>query len=588
MQNSKFKILLLIHSLDLGGAEKQTLSLSRFINKSDQFKSIVYSLYPTKIFFKKYMKKNNIKYQIDNTKSNKIDNLIEFIKKEGVDLVHYQFCGDGGGLFGIYRQIPEKLFKQNVPTIETIRSSVVGNKDCLSSLSVSKYVHNLQTKEIKSSVFYEGIDYPKKLTFKNSKKRVVFYGRFAQSKGVYDFIEIAKELQSKNKNVEFYIVGSGEEKQNIIKKIKKSNIVLKTAFEDFFKFFTSNTICFFPTYFDAFPTTIKECMAYGIPVIAYNTGGISELILDHKTGFLIKPGDKKKAIELILDIFESKDLKKRVIKQSKDLVKEKFDMKKNINSLLNIYKKILVDNFYPKVSIIMPTYNQSKYIKEAITSVIKQTYKNWELIIVNDGSVDNTYDIIKPFLKNKKIKYFENKKNRGIAFSRNIAIKNSSGKYVGHLDSDDILKPNALRNISNVFKHNRDVKYVYSNYSNFLNKPDIIIGSPKVADKFDLNNPPQWSHFGVYDKAAALSVGGFDENMKICEDGYLIMKLSKIFKTHHLNKILYLHRAHETNIGYKVAGGCFACNLNKNCPYFKEYKKNYTPKKPFFHFLKFK
>jgi glycosyltransferase involved in cell wall biosynthesis len=90
----------------------------------------------------------------------------------------------------------------------------------------------------------------------------------------------------------------------------------------------------------------------------------------------------------------------------------------------------------PKVSVIIPTYNRKKLVVRAIKSVINQTYRNWELIIVDDGSTDNTKEAIKPFLENKKIKYFY-QKNKGVCAARNLGIQKAKGEYIALLDSDD-------------------------------------------------------------------------------------------------------------------------------------------------------
>ena len=89
------------------------------------------------------------------------------------------------------------------------------------------------------------------------------------------------------------------------------------------------------------------------------------------------------------------------------------------------------------VSIIMPAYNCEKYIKNSIESVLNQTYENWELIIVDDCSTDNTVGVIKEF-NDKRIKLFQNKANSGAAFSRNWALREARGKWIAFLDADDV------------------------------------------------------------------------------------------------------------------------------------------------------
>tara|TARA_B110000438_G_C15654896_1_gene581207 strand:+ start:124 stop:966 length:843 start_codon:yes stop_codon:yes gene_type:complete len=89
-------------------------------------------------------------------------------------------------------------------------------------------------------------------------------------------------------------------------------------------------------------------------------------------------------------------------------------------------------------------YNSQKYIKETINSIIDQTYKNWEIIIIDDGSTDDTSNIIKNYIKKGvKLKYFY-QKNKGFAYSRNFAIKQSSGEWIAILDHDDICNKNRL------------------------------------------------------------------------------------------------------------------------------------------------
>lgn len=89
------------------------------------------------------------------------------------------------------------------------------------------------------------------------------------------------------------------------------------------------------------------------------------------------------------------------------------------------------------VSIIMPSYNSEKYIKNSIESVLKQTYPFWELIIVDDCSIDKTVELIKSF-DDKRIRLFINNRNRGAAISRNKALREAKGKWIAFLDSDDI------------------------------------------------------------------------------------------------------------------------------------------------------
>ena len=114
------------------------------------------------------------------------------------------------------------------------------------------------------------------------------------------------------------------------------------------------------------------------------------------------------------------------------------------------------------VSIIMPSFNTATYIADSVNSVLNQTYKNWELIIVDDCSTDNTDEVIKSF-DDRRIKYFKNDSNSGAAVSRNRALKEAKGRWIAFLDSDDLWSFDKLeKQIS--FMETNDYAFSYTGY----------------------------------------------------------------------------------------------------------------------------
>ena len=112
------------------------------------------------------------------------------------------------------------------------------------------------------------------------------------------------------------------------------------------------------------------------------------------------------------------------------------------------------------VSIITPTWNCARFICETIRSVQAQTYKNWEMIISDDCSTDNTCEVIAPYLKeDSRIKYICNPKNSGAAITRNNALKVAQGKWIAFLDSDDLWLPEKLEKQVSFMMEN---KYTFS------------------------------------------------------------------------------------------------------------------------------
>lgn len=143
----------------------------------------------------------------------------------------------------------------------------------------------------------------------------------------------------------------------------------------------------------------------------------------------------------------------------------------------------------PKVSIIMPAYNAEKYIEDSIKSVLSQTYSNWELIIVDDYSSDNTVDIVKEYTGlDRRIKLVCQKANFGVAFSRNKGLDCADGKYVAFLDSDDLWDREKLEK-QVAFMEKSKCVLTYTNYQKFntvCTQGDKIIECPQCMRAQDV------------------------------------------------------------------------------------------------------
>lgn len=142
------------------------------------------------------------------------------------------------------------------------------------------------------------------------------------------------------------------------------------------------------------------------------------------------------------------------------------------------------------VSIIMPSYNTAEYIAESIQSVLSQTYTEWELIIVDDFSPDNTDYVVEPFLLDKRIKYFKNEKNYGAAVSRNRALREAKGKWISFLDSDDLWAVDKLEKQIK-FMEEHGYHFSYTNYEEINEsgeKNGVMVTGPKRVTKTGMFN----------------------------------------------------------------------------------------------------
>ena len=142
------------------------------------------------------------------------------------------------------------------------------------------------------------------------------------------------------------------------------------------------------------------------------------------------------------------------------------------------------------VSIITPSYNTSKYIGKTIESVLKQTYENWEMIIVDDCSTDDTDEVVKPYLSDKRIKYIKNDKISGAAISRNCALREAGGKWIAFLDSEDLWDPKKLEKQIEFMEKN-NYHFSYTNYEEINEdgyKTGVLITGPKKITRRGMYN----------------------------------------------------------------------------------------------------
>ena len=198
----------------------------------------------------------------------------------------------------------------------------------------------------------------------------------------------------------------------------------------------------------------------------------------------------------------------------------------------------------PAFSVLMPAHNSEKYIGLAIESVINQSFQDWELIIIDDGSTDDTKEVVKQYLKDKRIIYLENPKNLGKAKTRNRLVKESIADIFGELDSDDVLENTALETMYKA--HNSHPKYGFI-YSQFvfcdknLKKGKLGFCRKPKSGETNLHNVSATA-FRTYKRFAYDKTSGFDVNLNGAEDIDLIYKIEEMTKILFVNKPLYLYR----------------------------------------------
>lgn len=206
----------------------------------------------------------------------------------------------------------------------------------------------------------------------------------------------------------------------------------------------------------------------------------------------------------------------------------------------------------PLVSIITPIYNGERYLLEAIESALAQTYQNFELLLVNDGSTDSSAEIIRPFLKDLRIIYIE-QKNAGVAAARNTAIKQAKGKYIGFLDQDDLWLNNKLEVQIAALEQDGSIALVHSRqdcidvHGNKIDY-DWITGVSGYCfrDMFKRNRIAVLTV--LIRKTIIDKIGLFNEQLPGADDYEMWLRVTLKYPIKYIDQSLVFYRFHDSNI----------------------------------------
>lgn len=227
------------------------------------------------------------------------------------------------------------------------------------------------------------------------------------------------------------------------------------------------------------------------------------------------------------------------------------------------------ENFQPLVSIVIPVYNGSNYLRDAIDSALAQTYPHIEVIVVNDGSTDNTDAIAKSY--GNKIRYFS-KENGGVSTALNLAIENMQGEYFSWLSHDDMYSPEKIESQINILKNLDDKKTViYSGYK-YIDENNNVLNEVRFEKRFSLSdlNKPLFSLFHEQLSGCTLlihvshfqRVGKFDISLKTTQDYDLWFRILRNGTIHYdinCNTLSRLHHKQTSVINHQHIKNC--CNL---------------------------
>ena len=203
----------------------------------------------------------------------------------------------------------------------------------------------------------------------------------------------------------------------------------------------------------------------------------------------------------------------------------------------------------PKVTVYIPAYNYGRFLDAAIQSVLKQTMDDWELIVIDDGSTDDTSEILAPYGTHPKIRVLE-QENRGLNITNNIALRIARGEYLMRLDADDFLDENILLVLSHVLDTKPGVGLVYPDYYHVNEDGEIteIVRRQKIGEEVDLLDLPAHGACTMIRKEVLLEIGGYFEEFDR-QDGYSMwLKFTERHRPYNVNLPLFYYRRHGESL----------------------------------------
>ncbi|WP_168188894.1 glycosyltransferase family 2 protein [Thiomicrorhabdus sediminis] len=210
----------------------------------------------------------------------------------------------------------------------------------------------------------------------------------------------------------------------------------------------------------------------------------------------------------------------------------------------------------PLVSVLIPSYNHGGFIKEAIVSVINQSYKNIELIIIDDGSLDNSVDVINEMLEQCESRFVNfqliARANKGLSATLNEGLNRSKGKYFTSLASDDVFLPNKVEQQVNVMEANPYIDMLFGGMQ-VIDDSSLVLKTYNVPERvYEFNDFILQDYFLpsvtlMYRLDRVLSIGGYEDNIAV-DDWYMWLKASSAgLKLKSVPQVFSQYRRHENN-----------------------------------------
>lgn len=469
-----------------------------------------------------------------------------------------------------------------------------------------------------------------KITDVFTRNKIVFFGKLIPQKGCLELLKYFKQLWQQGFEHSLTMIGGGDHmyhpegidmidfiKQSYSTEIRQGKLILLGSIppSELNRHISDAHVIIIPSIVDNLPYTVPEVMALGKVVLASKQGGQSEIIEDGVDGFLF---DHKQPESFNLKLKEVLSLNDAAIsKVSANAINKitaQFDYDKVYEQKIKLLEQLdsagTRQNFpyiRPQktvkqlsnptennglLSVIVPYYNMGQYVEETIKSIVNSTYKQAEIIIVNDGSTDFTSTAVLKTLSEKYPVTIINKQNQGLALARNTGAVAAKGEFLAFLDPDDTVEPTYYEKAIGVLKNCNNVCFVgcWANYfgentgywPTFNPEPPYLLVHNMINSSALVYKKQAFINSGLNDAEMVFGMEDYESLIKLVENGYQGVVLPEPLWNYRVrknsmaraftkNKEVYLYRliAEKHKAFYSTFGAEVANLLNANGPGYK-------------------
>ncbi|WP_281888531.1 glycosyltransferase [Paenibacillus sp. YYML68] len=408
---------------------------------------------------------------------------------------------------------------------------------------------------------------------------ITFLGRLAQDKAPERFIRVCERIAALHPELplRFHLIGDGPLHDSVLASIQESkyrhqfacmghcsDIEVQLAISDLLV----NTS---PS--EGLPIAGLEAMAAGVPIAAFSVPGWNELLEHRATGMLApySSSSDEGMVQVIDEYIQSAELRERIQVAARNVVVERYSSHKFHSAYAQCYREVTaskhdsstirqteLDTPEPLVTVVITSYNSKAYLNKAIESVMKQTSKQWKLLMIDDGSSDGSDQLMQQLHDGDRYMFIPNAVNMGQTYCLNKALSYTTTPYLLQLDSDDWLEPQAIELILKAFDTAPKHVAVLGGHLRIL----APHGNEWIQHGASISSPLELLLLGTsvwprcYRTRHLQEVGGWSTDLpyesRFVEDANILVKLTECYRMECLDHVLYNHLRHASNLTNQV------------------------------------